>query len=112
VQRQGLLLRLFTDPVFLLLSPHVHNSNSHRHRVLSRFQACFSDILLCKGACFYFLPFIRAKDSNQEITFNTQRVAAFQYIKFSILKAVQDERFTCAEAPSEHFSKLGLEVCR
>lgn len=25
---------------------------------------------------------------------------------------MQDERFTCAEAPSEHFSKLGLEVCR
>jgi len=76
------------------------------------FRPAFQISCSAKESCFYFLPFIRAKDSNQEITFNTQRVAAFQYIKFSILKAVQDERFTCAEAPSEHFSKLGLEVCR
>lgn len=58
------------------------------------------------------MPFIGVEDSIQEITSNTQRIAAFQCMKFSIPKAVQDERLARAEASSEQFSKLDLEVWR
>lgn len=76
------------------------------------FRLAFLISCSAKELIFIFLPFIGAKGNIQEITSNTQRIAAFQCIKFSIPKAVQDERFTCAEASSEHFSKLDLEVCR
>lgn len=55
----------------------------------------------------FFLLFIRAKGSIQ-ITSNTPGITAFQCIKFSIPTAIQDGRFTCAEAPPERPSKLDL----
>lgn len=74
------------------------------------FRLAFQISCSAKELIFIFLSFIRAKDSIQEIT--SQRIAAFQRIKFSIPKAVQNETFTCMEAPFKHFSRLDLEVCR